>query len=90
MQELSINADVIAADVGLGAELSDHGAVNLHSAFLNHLLGLATAGHTGLRKDLLQAFGLSGRARDGGETGLIVFIGLDRSGFGFGWVFFAA
>jgi hypothetical protein len=61
------NADVIARGIVAGAKGVDDGAVDLHAAFEDDLLGLAAAGNSGLREDLLQAiaFGLVVRFRFG-------------------------
>jgi hypothetical protein len=77
LQELAVDADVVAAGVSFGAQLSNDLAVDLDSALLDKLLGFAAAGYAGLGEDFLQAVEL------GGGTGLefrLVF----RLVFGFG------
>ena len=54
-EELAVDADVILPRVGFGAELGDGGAVDLHTAFEDDLLGFAAAGDAGLGEDLLEA-----------------------------------
>jgi hypothetical protein len=63
VQQLAVHANVVASGVGLGAESSDHLAVHLHAALGDHLLGAAAAGHTRLRKNLLQTLELCRRLR---------------------------
>ena len=77
LEQLAIDANMVAAAVGLGAQLCDDFAVDLHPALLNEFLGLAAAGDTGLGQDFLQAFELNGGARLRIELGYIfVFVRL--------------
>ena len=60
LQQLAVDADVVAGGIGLGAEFRDDLAIHLHAAFGNQVLGMTAAGDSGLRQDLLQAFKLAG------------------------------
>jgi hypothetical protein len=62
MQQLPVDADVVAAGVGLRSQLRHSLAIHLNAALLNHLLGLTAACYAGLGQDLLQALQFSGRA----------------------------
>ena len=78
LQQLAVDADVVAAGVGLGAQLGDDLAVDLHAALLDHLLGVAAAGNSGCGQDLLQPLEL------GAGTRLWMPVGLLRLGTVFG------
>ena len=60
VEELAIDADVVASRVMAGAKGVNHFSVYLNTPFENDLLSLAAAGDAGLRENLLQAvaFGL--------------------------------
>ncbi len=58
MEQLAVDADVVARGVGLGAKLGDDCAVDLDAAAGDQLFGVAAAGDAGLGKDLLQALEL--------------------------------
>jgi hypothetical protein len=63
VQQLAVDADVIAPSIGFGTQLRDDGAVHLHAATCNHLFCLAPARNSCLRQDLLQALHLCWRSR---------------------------
>ena len=69
---------MIAARVGLGAQLRDHFTVHLHPALLDHFLGLAAARHARLGQDFLQSLEVGRGARLGSECGLgfFAFVGV--------------
>jgi hypothetical protein len=69
LEQLAVDADVVAGGVGLGAQHGDDLAVDLHAALLDHLLGAAAAGDAGSGENLLQAlqFG-GGRGWDSGSA----------------------
>ena len=56
LEQLAVDADVVAGGVGLGAQHGDHLAVDLDAALLDHGLGAAAAGDAGGGEDFLQAF----------------------------------
>ena len=58
MEELAVDADVVAGGVVAGAEGVDDGAVDLDATFEDDLLGFAAAGDAGLGEDLLEAVAL--------------------------------
>jgi hypothetical protein len=58
LKKLSIHANVIPPGIGFGAQLSHSLTVDLDAALLDHLFSFASAGNTGLGKNLLQAFEL--------------------------------
>jgi len=60
VEELAVDADVVAAGVGLGAQFRDGFAVYLDAALLDHLFGFAAAGDAGLGENLLEALELGG------------------------------
>ena len=62
LEQLAVDANVVAGGIGLGAQHGDDFSVHLHAALLDHLLGFAAAGHAGLGQNFLQAFELGGRA----------------------------
>src|SRR4029079_1616483 len=53
-QQASIDLDVVSLDVGLGTQLSHGLSVHRHATFDDQLFGLAPAGDTRLRQDLLE------------------------------------
>jgi hypothetical protein len=69
VEELAIDADVVAGSVVACAEGVDDCSVDLDTAFENDLLGLAAAGDAGLGEDLLEAVAFWGivRFRFGGK-----------------------
>jgi hypothetical protein len=73
LQQLAVNADVVATRVCLGAERGHNFAVDLHSPLLDHLFGLASAGHAGLSENFLQPLKLSRWA--GQRLGLLFVFG---------------
>ena len=84
MQQLAVHADVVAAGVGLGAQLGDDFAVDLDAALLDQLFGAAAAGDAGLGHDLLEPLEFGGRTRLGGGSGLgVVFVGVFGGGVSF-------
>jgi hypothetical protein len=70
LEQLAVDADVVASGVCLGAKFGDDFSVHLHAALLDKLLGFAAAGHAGLGKDLLEAIEFGGRTRFRLELGL--------------------
>ena len=60
MQQLAVDADMVAGSIGLGAEFGDDFAVYLHAAFSDQVLGVAAAGDSRLREDLLESLQLAG------------------------------
>ena len=60
LEQLAVDADVVAAGVGLGAQYGDDLAVDLDAALLDHCLGAAAAGDAGGGENLLQALQLGG------------------------------
>jgi len=70
LEQLAVHADVVAGGVGLGAQHSDHLAVDLNAALLDHGLGAAAAGDSGGSKDFLEAFQFGRGTRRGSELGL--------------------
>ena len=83
LQQLAVDADVVAAGVGFGAQHGDDFAVDLDAALLDHRLGAAAAGNAGGGENLLQPLEL------GGGRGLGVNSGSEPSSdsvsvFGFG------
>ena len=54
VDQAAIHFDVVAFQVGFGAEFGDHGAVDRDAAFQDDLLGLPAGGHAGLRENLLE------------------------------------
>jgi len=83
LQQLSIDADVVAGSVCFGAERRDDLAVDLDPAAGDHLFGVAAARDTGLGKNLLQALELRSRhlAHRGFPFGLRVIFLLRSGGF---------
>jgi hypothetical protein len=53
LEELAVDANVVAASIGLGAQFGNDLAVDLDAALLDHRLGTASAGDTGGGKNLL-------------------------------------
>ena len=60
MQQLAVDADVVLAEVGLGAERGDGLAVHLHAAFEDDGLCRATRGDARLREDFLRRSPVAG------------------------------
>jgi hypothetical protein len=61
LQELAVDANVIANRVGLGAEFGHDFAVDLYTSFGDQFFGVAAAGDAGLGEDFLEAVQLCGR-----------------------------
>jgi hypothetical protein len=55
VEELAVDADVVAMGVGFAAEFGDDLAVDLYAALGDEFFGVAAAGDSGLGKDLLKA-----------------------------------
>ena len=55
VEELAVDADVVAGGVVARAEGGDGGAVDLDAAFEDDLFGFAAGGDAGLGEDLLEA-----------------------------------
>ena len=75
MQQLAVDADVVAASVGLGSKNGDHLAIDLYAALLDQGLGAAAAGDAGSGENLLQSLELGWRARLGVRLGFSVVFG---------------
>jgi hypothetical protein len=55
VNELAVNADVIAMCVGFAAEFGDDLAIDLNAALSDEFFGVTSAGDAGLSEDLLEA-----------------------------------
>ena len=72
LQQLSIDPNVIPAWVCLGSECRDYRAIHLNAPLRDQLFGMAPAGDSGLREDLLKALQLCRRLR---RFGFNLFVG---------------
>jgi hypothetical protein len=70
LEKFAVDADVVAAGVGFGAQYGDHLAVDLDSALLDHDLGTAAAGYAGSGENFLEALKFGGWTRRGSEIGI--------------------
>ena len=80
VEELAVDADMVAADVGAGAELGDGLAVYLDAAFEDDGLGGAAAGDAGAGEDLLQTLTPGGSVLGIGVAFNIYFVVAWRAG----------
>src|SRR5579883_1600255 len=69
VEQTPVYFDVVAHEVGLGAELGDRGAVHRDSPLKDQFLGLAATGDAGLREDLLEALGSGSTRKVSGARG---------------------